>query len=78
MFGPKNIEISQRDGFEAIKLVKKSAVLLSNKFLEGIRGERIGGHLLMLGQSRRITIERRGGGINHPFYTPLLGGKKDI
>jgi hypothetical protein len=76
LFGTKNIEISERDRFKAVELKKELAVLLSDIFLQGIGGKRVGRYLLSLRQGRGIAIDRRRGGIDDPFTPSSLAARR--
>ena len=64
---PKNIEVAQADGFQAVAAVKRRHVVLAGKFGDRVRRDRIRRHVFVLRQSRCVAVGRRRRRVYHPL-----------
>ena len=76
--GPEHVEVSRRHGRKPVQVREHLAILLAHQFLQRVRRQRPRGHVLVLGQRRRVPVRGGRAGVDQPFHTGRARGDQDV
>ena len=74
----EDVEVADRDGLEAVQPREHLQVLLADDLLQRVRRQRIGRHVFVLGQRRRIAVGGRGTREHEPLDAGVARGDQHV